>query len=104
MRDTRRLGVDCIVEQAGSRPESDEGDNDAEKRGPGVVIYCAVSGLIATTMGAVVSLAAGGTERIAAWAAVLVAVSTAAGLGYGSDPVNAAWSYCRRALHRVVGS
>ena len=77
---------------------------DAQKRcRPHVLAYCVVTGVIATTAGAVVSLVAVGTARIGAWAAVLVSVSVGAGLAYDSGPVNALWFSCRDYLHRVVG-
>jgi hypothetical protein len=101
VRDARRLDLDYVVGQPGRQPESIEGD-DGKKRGPGIVTYCVISGVIATAAGSAVSLAVVGTARFVAWAAVLASVSVVAGLGYGSTPVNVAWDCCRRSLRRVV--
>jgi hypothetical protein len=69
-----------------------------------VFTYCLISGTVATIAGAVVSLAAVGTARIAAWSAVIVSVSVVAGLAYDSGPVKALWCFFRQLLRRVAGS
>jgi hypothetical protein len=67
-------------------------------RRPNVLGYSLVSATIATVAGAMASLAADGTARVAVWCAVTGAVSVASGLAWDSAPVSQCWFELR---HRV---
>jgi hypothetical protein len=53
---------------------------------PGLLGYCAASGVLGTAAAAALGMAASGVIRIAVWAGVLALVSLIAGLAYESDP------------------
>ena len=70
------------------------------RRGPHIVTYCVLSGVIAAAAGVGASLGVAGAARIGAWAAVIVAVSVVAGLAYDSIPLTAFWSASRNLFRR----
>jgi hypothetical protein len=100
MSDARRLAAGCLLQPEVRHGEPQEGQD----RKPRLLTYCAVSGLIATTAGAGVTLVTSGTARLLAWFAVLVLVSVAAGLAYGSSPLGVVRQSCRHLVRRVFGS
>jgi hypothetical protein len=72
-------------------------------RPPRLIAYSLVSGALATTAGAAMSLAFSGGARLAVWCAVASAAAVAAGLVRESSTVSSCWSACRRWLSRLAG-
>jgi hypothetical protein len=96
-REQRRAGAD--LQMIGSDPaRGATGDRllrGAAHRRPNVIAYSLTSAAVATIAGAVVSLAANGTARVAVWCAVTGAFSIVSGLAWGSAPVSLCWSELR---------
>lgn len=70
--------------------------NDRQSRpdtsgGPNVIAYSLMSGAVATSAGALASLAAAGPVRFAVWCAVTGATSVASGLVHDSAVMGACW-------------
>lgn len=65
---------------------------------PVMIVYAAISGVVALVMGAVASLAVSGEQRLAWWAGVTAAVAIIAGIAYESRPVRFCRLACRRWL------
>jgi hypothetical protein len=104
MGDMRRMGQGCVLRQAEDQQQSPKGGRYREQHGPHVFTYCVIAGAVATTVGAVVSIAAAGVPRMVTWSLVIVSVSVVAGLAYDSGPVKAMWYFSRQLLRRVYGS
>jgi|HubBroStandDraft_2_1064218.scaffolds.fasta_scaffold67791_1 hypothetical protein len=71
-------------------------------RPPRLIVYSLVSGALATTAGAAMSLAFSGGARLAVWCVVAGGSSVAAGLVRESSPVSSCWSACCRWLSRLA--
>lgn len=82
-------------EQASAYAESGHGDRQLAAP-PQPVFYSLASGILATAIGATVSLAALGAARIAIWCTVTGTGSVIAGLARDSGPVVKCWAACRR--------
>lgn len=70
----------------------------------GRVSYSVVSGIVATVIGAAVSLVVNATERAIVWCAVTLAVCIVAGIAWESSPVTSGWKACCRWLRELASS
>jgi len=101
-----RLGVDVGHEHA---PNADarwpvEGRLQASqgRRGLALIVYSVTSGAVAFVMGAIISLAAQGSERLTLWAAATGAAAVAAGIARESRFLSSCRLACGRLLRRLA--
>ena len=73
-------------------------DTDREWRVLTLMVYAVGSGVIAVFVGAVISFAAHGTQRLVLWAAATSATATAAGIAHDSRLM----TNCRLGFSRLI--
>jgi hypothetical protein len=95
----RTPGDDCMVKRPVREPDpASEGP-----RGPHIITYCLICGVITTTVATAAGLAVSGIARLTIWLAIIFCSSSLAGFAYGSKPVNALWERVRQRAGRAAG-
>lgn len=91
----------CRPVQDGTHMRVDDHQtHEREGHQPPVLVYCLVSGVIATTAATGLSFTVSGAASFAIWVSVLILLCVLAGFGYDSSLLRVVWAARRQQQRR----